>query len=979
MTFALTALLCLAAETVTAPAAQAADYWVATNGNDSSNGSQGSPWRTFQKAINTIRGGDTVLFRAGTYDGFDARELHPPAGQWITLKPDAGAKVTINTSQKNVSFRGASYIILEGFEITNLNYPHNLVHSCNLRNDPSGNCRALAQSLRGGGSSGISFYGTKPANAKSANHHIIIRNNNIHHHTNYGMSAGGMDPALGSHHDLQILNNEIHHNGIPGLKEGYGVYLRGHRLLVRGNVSHHNTGNNLRFGTSDQPGIGTEELFDSIIERNISYENEGPWLHAGSSGVLDAGFGIVIWGGVGNIVRNNLVFNTRGTGIGDLTSEGSPRPDLVYNNTIYGNGGTGLELYRTTVARNNIVWGNGKRIPAYQIRTIANHTGSIEYNLVGGGNLLIDNRGSGTESNNIRNADPMFVNPGAGDFHLQAGSAAIDKGTTLAQVPNDFDAGKRPFGAAYDIGAFEHGAPPGTDPGPGLPPGDGGITLPLDCPPIGIEAAGNPFAPTAPGISTPPVMTGATTTPLGTGKNYYMSPSGNDNNPGTEAAPWRTLDKVHAVRATLRPGDTVWFRGGDYVITDANRSYYVLGGSGTAAAPIIYRNYQNEKPVIIYDRTTADNAATAGSPNMIFAQDYAVIDGLHFRQTERSRLQGMNGNALVARGGRKSAFAVYGDGVTIRNCSIDNFSNVAIGNYGGSGLLVEHCAMTDNGAHAFYIASRNGTYRYNSMDGRRGYPGQYNIHFQYAASTGNKVYGNLSMNAQAGDTVFSGGLSNNEVFNNVIINGGSKTDGSYGYALTFFCQDSLSPSTGNKFYNNTIIGKSNTGLVNTRVGIPAGGSSCLTSSGGRPLAERVQIYNNIFHPSQPPQQTLTAISTMHDNIFYNIRGGVPAGNTLVNPNLAKPNGTTATDAMLQAGSPAIDKAVATAPALDYQGGMRPVGAAADIGAYEFGAPPGPLGGPLGGGGGSTGGGSVPPGCPPPFVPDAIVPCIPPDP
>jgi hypothetical protein len=51
--------------------------------------------------------------------------------------------------------------------------------------------------------------------------------------------------------------------------------------------------------------------------------------------------------------------------------------------------------------------------------------------------------------------------------------------------------------------------------------------------------------------------------------------------------------------------------------------------------------------------------------------------------------------------------------------------------------------------------------------------------------------------------------------------------------------------------------------------------------------------------------------------------------------------------MLREGSPAIDKATSGAPALDYRSGKRPVGAAADIGAFEFGAPPGPGGGPLG--------------------------------
>lgn len=68
---------------------------------------------------------------------------------------------------------------------------------------------------------------------------------------------------------------------------------------------------------------------------------------------------------------------------------------------------------------------------------------------------MIDTRDSSTESNNIKNSDPKFVNPAAGDFGLQEGSPALDKGISLAAVPKDFTGKARPEGAAYDLGAFE--------------------------------------------------------------------------------------------------------------------------------------------------------------------------------------------------------------------------------------------------------------------------------------------------------------------------------------------------------------------------------------------------------------------------------------------------------------------------------------------------------------------------------------------
>ena len=50
-----------------AATARAAEYYVATTGNDSNAGTMAAPFATLQKAINTAAGGDTVWIRGGTY------------------------------------------------------------------------------------------------------------------------------------------------------------------------------------------------------------------------------------------------------------------------------------------------------------------------------------------------------------------------------------------------------------------------------------------------------------------------------------------------------------------------------------------------------------------------------------------------------------------------------------------------------------------------------------------------------------------------------------------------------------------------------------------------------------------------------------------------------------------------------------------------------------------------------------------------
>ena len=52
-------------------------------------------------------------------------------------------------------------------------------------------------------------------------------------------------------------------------------------------------------------------------------------------------------------------------------------------------------------------------------------------------------------------ADPMLVNAAAADFHLLAGSPAIDAADPAAATMPDFDGTPRPQGARADLGAFE--------------------------------------------------------------------------------------------------------------------------------------------------------------------------------------------------------------------------------------------------------------------------------------------------------------------------------------------------------------------------------------------------------------------------------------------------------------------------------------------------------------------------------------------
>ena len=88
---------------------------------------------------------------------------------------------------------------------------------------------------------------------------------------------------------------------------------------------------------------------------------------------------------------------------------------------------------------------------------------------------------------------------------------------------------------------------------------------------------------------------------------FYVAPQGDDANPGTVAAPFATLQRA---QAAVAPGDTVFIRGGTYVMSEAQIARkerifaYVtlLDQSGRPDKRIRYWAYPGERPVFDFSR-----------------------------------------------------------------------------------------------------------------------------------------------------------------------------------------------------------------------------------------------------------------------------------------------------------------------------------------------------------------------------------------
>lgn len=247
-------------------------------------------------------------------------------------------------------------------------------------------------------------------------HHMARHNRLLHNeirHGRMGISNGGWN---------EIVGNSIHH------MRSYGIYTLGDNGLLDGNVFHDIGGYAIHHFQQNKT------VNNWVIRNNIIFNNG--YGFTDKSGAMRKSAAVVISRGENNQFYNNLVYdNYAGIQVG----LGTVSP-LIANNTVYGNETYGIEVssaYSGSLnARvlNNIVWGNKVS--------------------------QISDTGTNTTLRGNTTTNPNFENAAGGDFHLQAGSPAIDAGETIGEVPVDLAGDARPFGPGYDAGAFEFHAEP---------------------------------------------------------------------------------------------------------------------------------------------------------------------------------------------------------------------------------------------------------------------------------------------------------------------------------------------------------------------------------------------------------------------------------------------------------------------------------------------------------------------------------------
>jgi len=359
--------------------------------SDTGNGSAATPYCTISAAANASAG-QTVQVASGTYTEAVTVKGSGTAGAPVVFTAAPGATVTVTGKANGFVVSGRNWVTIQNFSVT--------------------------------ATTGIGISVSNSSNITVVGNHVSYAGQPVDGKTAQGIRLSAVTAAT-------VSGNTSDHNSEAGI------------LLQSGTtgtlVSANTTFANARGYTRAAPGIDVRSS-GNTVQDNVSHDNE------------DSGLQFYTGGG-GNLVLDNLSYRNGDHGIDDLNAPGQ----TIVGNTVYGNVAAGINLEGTSsgaTLANNVSVDNGVNSPrtSSNIRldssSIASST--IHHDLVflspGGSVQFIWGKTSyatlaafraatGQETGGLE-GDPRWVSPASGDFHLGAGSPAIDSADSSPPQPS---------------------------------------------------------------------------------------------------------------------------------------------------------------------------------------------------------------------------------------------------------------------------------------------------------------------------------------------------------------------------------------------------------------------------------------------------------------------------------------------------------------------------------------------------------------
>jgi parallel beta-helix repeat protein len=430
-------------------------YFVARDGSDSASGSQGSPWRTLQKAADSAPAGSTVLVRGGEYAGFVMRR-----------SGTAAAPITF------ASYPGESAVVDGNGQVPYTIQLTGVAHVNVLRLTVRG---GYAERQQGGGILvNNSSYVELRDNVIRDNHsfgvrtesstHVLVDGNDV-----FGNAVGVHIGTLGE--GTVVSNNLIHDNNLMMVNtadvrgddagaEGVAiVHTSGHVEVVHNQIWG-NRAQSYDYGY-DGGAFSIYAASNWVIRDNVTWDNRNILETGTDSDRTDCNNGTFVHNlnyaattvdrTVGMVLRcasNTLVANNTFVGMQYFVF------DISHMGGSWGGSIEGLRVINNVVSiSTGKVYGIDTKLPSSVVidNNIIYKSGSgylATYLTEGTSSLATLRDWTGAEMHGTTQ-DPLFSDPARHDYTLSAGSPAIDSAWRLAGVTDDYN------GSAPDRGYDE--------------------------------------------------------------------------------------------------------------------------------------------------------------------------------------------------------------------------------------------------------------------------------------------------------------------------------------------------------------------------------------------------------------------------------------------------------------------------------------------------------------------------------------------
>lgn len=397
---------------------QPTEFFVSTNGSDSNDGSQNTPWGTIQYALDQLEPGHTLMIMPGSYDETLVMSRSGTADNKIHIKGQAFDTTVLDgtNGDRDLFFvEGADYIEISDLTFTEApraavrlsNSNHIEIRDCLIANN--GTWGIFTDFSDNTTISNCDVYGSEDEHGiyiSNSSDNAIIRNSLVHHNHASGIQINA-DPSMGGDgisYDCLIENNLIYENGWGG---GSAVNLASVR--------------------------------ESVIQNNIIVYN-----YAGGIAAWDDGQGWQ-WGCKDLTIIHNTIYFRPTQGRWAISLKNGSTDASIYNNILAGGSRGGVEFNSNVLVGIEI---------DYNIYYRSNSAFVVSIEDVGEYTMLQWRQSLYDVNSFFDEPQDIFVEAGGGNFHLHGFSNAINRGIDVG-LDYDFEGDVRPQGTGPDIGADE--------------------------------------------------------------------------------------------------------------------------------------------------------------------------------------------------------------------------------------------------------------------------------------------------------------------------------------------------------------------------------------------------------------------------------------------------------------------------------------------------------------------------------------------